>query len=99
MSTDINFSRALISKIIQSARFLGALLSKIRGPLMKLAVPLEKNILAPLGITAAASAIDSEIQKKMHGSGCLSDSQTSQTKNFNNFKHTNVWHNKNYSSS
>ena len=87
MSTDINFSRALISKIIQSARFLGALLSKIRGPLMKLAVP------------AAASAIDSEIQKKMHGSGCLSDSQTSQTNNFNNFKHTNLWHNKNYSSS
>ena len=30
---------------------------------MKVAVPLLKNILAPLGITAAASAIDERIQK------------------------------------
>ena len=36
---------------------------------MKVAVPLGKNILAPLGITAAASAIDAGIQKKIHGSG------------------------------
>ena len=36
---------------------------------MKVAVPLSKNILAPLGITAAASAIDAGIQKKIHGSG------------------------------
>ena len=36
---------------------------------MKLAVPLAKNILAPLGITAAASAIDGAIQKKIYGSG------------------------------
>ena len=36
---------------------------------MKVAVPLTKNILAPLGITAAASEIDAGIQKKMHGSG------------------------------
>ena len=36
----------------------------------KVAVPLaKKNILAPLGITAAASAIDAGIQKKIHGSG------------------------------
>ena len=33
------------------------------------AIPLVKNVLAPLGITAAASAVDTEIQKKMHGSG------------------------------
>ena len=31
---------------------------------MKVAVSLAKNILAPLGITAAASAIDAGIQKK-----------------------------------
>ena len=31
---------------------------------MKLAVPISKNILALLGITAAASAIDAGIQKK-----------------------------------
>ena len=30
---------------------------------------MAKNILAPLGITAAASAIDTGIQKKIHGSG------------------------------
>ena len=36
---------------------------------MKVAVPLAKNILAPLGITAAGSGIDAGIQEKMHGSG------------------------------
>ena len=39
---------------------------------MKVAVPLAKNILAPLKITAAASAIDEGIQKKIHGSGTTS---------------------------
>ena len=61
MSTDIRLSKAQISKIIQSGGFLGSLLSKLAGPLMKVAVPLTKNILAPLRITAAASAIDAEI--------------------------------------
>ena len=69
MSTDIKLSKAQISKIIQSRRFLGLLLSKLASPLIKVAVSLEKNILAPLGITAAASAVDAEIQKKIHGSG------------------------------
>ena len=36
---------------------------------MKVAVPLAKNILATLEITADASAIDAGIQKKIHGSG------------------------------
>ena len=70
MSTDIKLNKAQISKIIKSGGFLGSLLSKLAGPLMKVAVPLAKNILAPLGITAAASAIDGAIQKKIHsGSG------------------------------
>ena len=30
---------------------------------MKVAIPLAKNVLVPLGITAAALAIDAEIQK------------------------------------
>ena len=47
---------------------LGALLSKIACLLLKVAVPLAKIILAPLGVTAAASAIDTGIQKKIHGS-------------------------------
>ena len=61
-------SKVQISKIIQSGKFLGILLSKFAGPLMKVLVPLARNILAPLGITAAASAIDSGIQKKIHSS-------------------------------
>ena len=69
MSTDLKPSKAQISKIIQSGGFLVSLLSKLAGPLMKVAVPLAKNILAPLGITAAASAIDAGIQKKINGSG------------------------------
>ena len=36
---------------------------------MKVAMPLAKNVLAPLGLTAAMSAIDGSIQKKVHGSG------------------------------
>ena len=64
MSTDLNLSKAQISKIIQSGGFLGSLLSKLAGPLMKVAIPLPKNVLAPFGITAAASAIDVGIQKK-----------------------------------
>ena len=66
MSTDI---KAQISIVIQSGRFLGSLLSKLAVPLIRVTVPLAKNILAPLEITATASAIDAEIQKKIHGSG------------------------------
>ena len=69
MSTDIKLSKTKISKIIQSGGFLGSLLSKLAGPLMKVAAPLAKTVLAPLGITAAPSTIDAGIQKKMHGSG------------------------------
>ena len=69
MLTYIKLFKAQISKITQSGGFLGLLLSKLPGPLMKIPVPLTKSILAPLGITAAASAIDAEIQKKIHGSG------------------------------
>ena len=64
MSTDLKLSKAHISKIIQSGRFLGSLLSKLTGPLLKVVIPLAKNVLAPLGLTAAASAIDARIQKK-----------------------------------
>ena len=63
MSTDLKLSRAQISKIIQSGGFLGSLLSKLVGPLMKVAISLAKIFLAPLGITAAALAIDAGIQK------------------------------------
>ena len=48
MSADIMLSKTQISKIVQSGSFLGSLLSNIAGPLLKTAVPLAKNILAPL---------------------------------------------------
>ena len=70
MSTDLKLSKAQISKIIQSGGFLGSLLSKLAGPLMKL-FHWQKHVLAPLGITAAASAIDVGIHKKLHGSGTM----------------------------
>ena len=60
-------------KIGQSAGFLGRLL----GPLIKTGLPLienvlkplAKSVLIPLGLTAAASATDAAIHKKMFGSG------------------------------
>ena len=65
-ATDIKLSKAQIKKLIQSGGFLGKLLSKLAGQLMKVAMPLAKNALAPL---APMSAIDGSIQKKIHGSG------------------------------
>ena len=62
MSADIKLSKAQISKMIQSGGFLGSLLSKLAGPLMKVAIPVAKNILALL----AAAAIDAGIQKKKY---------------------------------
>ena len=66
---NIKLSKAQVKKLIQSGGFLGKLLSKLAGPLMKVAMPLAKNVLAPLGLTAAMSAIDGSIQKKIHGLG------------------------------
>ena len=39
--------------MIQSQGFLGNLLGKLAGPLMKVAMPLAKSVLAPLGLSAA----------------------------------------------
>ena len=36
---------------------------------MKVAMPLAKNVLAPLGLAVSMSAIDGNIQKKIHCSG------------------------------
>ena len=69
MSVDVKLSKKQIKTLIQSGGFLGSLLSKIAGPLMKVAMPLAKNVLVPLRLTAAMSAIDGSIQKKIHGSG------------------------------
>ena len=61
-------SKAQISEIIQSGGFLG----KILGPLLKTGSPLLKSViklLGLLGLTAASSAIDAGVQKKIYGSG------------------------------
>ena len=62
-----------MNKTGQSGGFLGRLL----GPLLKTGLPLignvlkplAKSVLIPLGLTAAASATDPTIHKKMFGSG------------------------------
>ena len=63
-SIDIKLSKTQLSKMIQSRRFLGRLLS----PLLKAGLPLMKNVikqlsknaLIPLGFTAAAAAAAAE---------------------------------------
>ena len=73
LSTDIKLSKTQLSKMIQSEGFLGRLLGpllKTRLPLMKSVIkPLAKSVLIPLGLTAAASAADAGIHKKILGSG------------------------------
>ena len=73
MSTDLKLSQAQISKIIQSGGFLGRLLYpllKTGLPLIKNVIkPLAKSVLIPLGLTAAASAADEGIHKKIHKKG------------------------------
>ena len=73
LSTDVQLSKTQLSKMIQSGGFLGRLLGpllKIGLPLMKSVIkPLAKSVLLPLGLTAAASAADAGIHKKILGSG------------------------------
>ena len=69
LSRDVKFSKTQLLKMMQSGEFLGHLLSKLASPLMKVAMPFAKNVLAPLGLTAAMSAIDGSIKKKILGSG------------------------------
>ena len=64
LSTYIKLSKTQLSKMIQSGGFLGNLLGKLAGPLMKVAMSSAKNVLAPLGLTAAMSGIDGSIKKK-----------------------------------
>ena len=72
-STNIKLSKTQLSKMIQSGGFLG----KFLGPLLRTELPLMKNVieplaksvLVPLRSTAAASAADGGIHKKILGSG------------------------------
>ena len=73
LSADIKLSKSHLSKMIQSGGFLGRLLGPLlrKGlPLMKNVIqPLAKSVLIPLGLTAAVSAADAGIHKKILGSG------------------------------
>ena len=69
MSTDVKLSKVQINKILKEGRNLGKLLMGFLPKLIKPAISLGKNILAPLGLSAAMSATDAAIQKKMYGSG------------------------------
>ena len=71
MVTYMKLSKAQLSKIIQLGRFLGILLGKLAGPLVKVVVPLAKNALVPLATMASASTIEGAIQRKMHGRGVV----------------------------
>ena len=71
LSTDIKLSKTQLSKMIQSAGFLGRLL----GPILKTGLPLIKNLIKPLAkgvlilLGLAAAAADARIHKKILGSG------------------------------
>ena len=73
MSTDLKLSKARSNKIIQSGGFLSKLLGSLLKtglPLIKKVIkPLAKSVLIPLGLTAAASAADAGIHKKILESG------------------------------
>ena len=61
---DIKLSKAQLPKIIQSGGFLGVLLGKLAGPLMRVGVPLAKNVFAALATMASASTVDGTIKEK-----------------------------------
>ena len=71
-SANIKLSKTQLHKVGQSGGFLG----KILGPLLKSGLPLignslkplAKSVLIPLGLTAATSATDAPIHKKIFGS-------------------------------
>ena len=71
LSANIRLSKTQLSETIQSGGFLGPLL-KIGLQLMKnVFKPLVKSVLIPLELTAAVSAANTGIQKKIFGSGTI----------------------------
>ena len=71
-SANIKVSKTQLHKIRQSGGYLG----RIIGPLLKTGLPLMKNVLKPLAksvlilleLTAAVSATDASLHKKIFGS-------------------------------
>ena len=69
LATDIKLSKAQIKKLIQLGGFLGKLLSKLAGPLMDVAMPLAKNVLARLGFNSCYVCTRWKYSKKDTWSG------------------------------
>ena len=69
MSTDIKLSKVQINKLIKEGGTLGSILARFLPKLIKPPISLGKNILASPGLSAAMSATDAAIQKKVHGYG------------------------------
>ena len=100
MPTDLKLSKAQISKIIQSGGFLGSLLSKIAGPLMKVAIPLTKKYFSSLRNNSSCFSnwCRSSKENTWFWSPvvlCLANNFI----NFHNFKQRNEWHNETCSGS
>ena len=68
MSADIKLSKAQINKIIKPGGALGSILARFLPKLITPAISLEKNILVPLGLSAAMSATNAAVEKRMYGS-------------------------------
>ena len=97
MSTDLKLSKAQISKIIQSGGFLGSLLSKLAGPLIRIAVPLAKKHFS--SIRNNSSCFSDRCRNSKENTWfwssfvlCFADN------NFNNFKQRHEQYNENCSS-
>ena len=73
LSANIKLSKTQLHKIGQSRGFLGRVLGQLPKtgfPLIRNVLkPLAKSVLIPSGLTAAASATDAAVHKKMFGSG------------------------------
>ena len=69
MSANIKLSKAQLKKTAQSGGFSARLLCRFLPKLIKPAISVGKNILVPLGLSAAMSGIDRAIQKSMFGYG------------------------------
>ena len=77
MSADLKLSKAQVIKIIQSGGFLRSSLSKLPGPLMKVAIPLAKNIFSTIRNNSSCFSIRCRNSKK---------NTWFWNNNFNNFK-------------
>ena len=78
LSTDLNLSKTQLSEMVQSGgflvRLLGSLLKTGLSLIKNVIKPLAKSVLIPLGLTAAASAADAGINKRILGLGCCHSS-------------------------